>query len=65
MCKIKYKLIELIALFKYLINNENFDVYKKILSKYSIVLENFQKKKITGKLNQEDDVSLQNVLDFI
>ena len=61
MCKIEYKLIELISLFTYLINNENFEVYKKILSKYNIVFENFQRNKINEKLNIEDYLPLQNV----
>lgn len=39
MCKIEYKLIELITLYRYLISIENFDVYKKILSKYEMVLK--------------------------
>lgn len=39
MCKIKYRLIELISLYKYLIYIENFDIYRKILSKYEFVLK--------------------------
>jgi hypothetical protein len=59
MCKIKFKLIELIALLKYLINSEDFDVYKKILSRYSLVLEKINNDK---NVKKEFFDPLQNVL---
>lgn len=58
MCKIKFKLIELIALLKYLIHSENFDVYKKILSRYSLVLEKINSDK---NIKKEFFDPLQNV----
>jgi hypothetical protein len=61
MCKIEYKLIELVTLFKYLVNNENFDVYKKILSRYILVLENIQDITKTNDIKKEVFYPLQNV----
>lgn len=59
MCKIEYKLVELIALFEYLVLIENFGSYKKILSEYKKVYKDIQGKKVS-EIVQEDFTSLTN-----
>lgn len=58
MCELKYKLIELIVLFEYLISIENFPTYKTILSKYKKVYCNICNKE---KKDLEDFEPLLNV----
>lgn len=59
MCKIEYKLIELIVLFEYLVFVENLDSYKRILSQYKKVYENIQSKEVS-EIAQEDFTPLTN-----
>lgn len=60
MCKIEYKLVELIALFEYLVYVENFNAHKKILSQYKKVLGNINGKD-TEEIISEDFMPLTTI----
>ncbi len=60
MCKLKLKLIKIIALFEYLIYNEDFKAYRDILKLYKKVWFNIENKSSEDFL-EEDFMPLMNI----